>query len=166
MSEHTNTWCITLCNEEFCQDFYCITLWNGKSSSTIVHSSLRTVFTMSNRKAQNQMTLGIMSNSGGVGKTTIAAHLAYPLAKKGYKTLLIELDQQDSLRLWTGLSIADPDRSAAKIFQPDFKGEYPITPIWQEHTKNAFLIQEALPYARHQEKLKATSDGITSSKTA
>ncbi|MBA2749875.1 MAG: ParA family protein [Tatlockia sp.] len=96
---------------------------------------------MSKRKAQNQMILGIMSNSGGVGKTTIAAHLAYPLAKKGYKTLLIELDQQDSLRLWTGLGIADPDHSAAKIFQPDFKGEYPITPIWQEHTKNAFIIQ-------------------------
>lgn len=96
---------------------------------------------MVKRKPQNKLLLGIMSNSGGVGKTTIAAHLAYILAKTGYKTLLIELDQQDSLRLWTKLNIADPDYSAAKIFQSDFKGEYPIIPIWQEYTKNAFLIQ-------------------------
>lgn len=96
---------------------------------------------MAKRKAQTQMLLGIMSNSGGVGKTTIAAHLAYPLALKGYKILVIELDQQDSLRLWTGLGIADPEYSAAKIFQPNFQGEYPIIPIWQEHTKNAFMIQ-------------------------
>ncbi|MGG6270163.1 ParA family protein [Leptolyngbya sp. AN03gr2] len=96
---------------------------------------------MVKRKTQNQMKLGIMSNSGGVGKTTIAAHLAYSLAKKGYKTLVIELDQQDSFRLSTGLGIADPERSAAKIFQPDFKGDYPIVQIWQDHTENAFLIQ-------------------------
>ncbi|MBE9008882.1 ParA family protein [Pseudanabaenaceae cyanobacterium LEGE 13415] len=62
---------------------------------------------MVKRKTQNQMRLGIMSNSGGVGKTTIAAHLAYSLAQKGYKTLVIELDQQDSFRLSTGLGIAD-----------------------------------------------------------
>lgn len=96
---------------------------------------------MAKRKTQNQVILGVMSNSGGVGKTTVSAHLAYPLAKKGYKTLLIELDQQDSLRLWTGLGIADPEHSAAKIFQPTFKGDYPITPIWQDYTGNAFLIQ-------------------------
>ncbi len=96
---------------------------------------------MAKRKTQNQIILGIMSNSGGVGKTTVSAHLAYPLAKKGYKTLLIELDQQDSLRLWTGLNIADPEYSAATIFRPTFKGDYPITPIWQDYTENAFLIQ-------------------------
>jgi chromosome partitioning protein len=96
---------------------------------------------MAKRKTRNQVILGVMSNSGGVGKTTVSAHLAYPLAKKGYKTLLIELDQQDSLRLWTGLSIADPEHSSAKIFQPTFKGDYPITPIWQDYTENAFLIQ-------------------------
>lgn len=112
-----------------------------QSNSKIIQRLLCTVCTMTKGKAQNQMILGIMSNSGGVGKTTIAAHLTYLLAKKGYRTLLLELDQQDSLRLWTGLSIADPERSAAKIFQPDFKGEYPIIPIWQSHTQNAFLIQ-------------------------
>lgn len=110
-------------------------------NKTTVRRELRSISTMPKRKIQHQVILGIMSNSGGVGKTTIAAHLAYSLAKKGYKTLLIELDQQDSLRLWTGLDVADPQRSAAKIFQPDFKGEYPVVPIWQEHTKNAFIIQ-------------------------
>jgi chromosome partitioning protein len=96
---------------------------------------------MAKQKPQNKMILGIMSNSGGVGKTTISVHLAYLLAIAGYKTLLIELDQQDSLRLWTGLSIAVPDYSSAKIFSPDFKGEYPIIPIWEKYTKNAFAIQ-------------------------
>lgn len=47
------------------------------------------------------------SPKGGVGKTTLTAHIAAILAKRGHPVLAIDLDPQNSLRLHLGLSIRD-----------------------------------------------------------
>jgi len=47
--------------------------------------------------------LAISNSKGGVGKTSNAANLAGFLAKKGHKTLLIDLDQNDHLKIVTGV---------------------------------------------------------------
>lgn len=49
----------------------------------------------------------INSPKGGVGKTTLTAHIAGILAKRGDPVLAIDLDPQNSLRLHLGLSIRD-----------------------------------------------------------
>ena len=36
--------------------------------------------------------IGVMSQKGGVGKTTIAVNLAVMLRLKGYETLIVDLD--------------------------------------------------------------------------
>lgn len=47
--------------------------------------------------------IALVSNKGGTGKTTASLHLAAGLARKGHKTLLIDMDSQANLTSATGL---------------------------------------------------------------
>lgn len=45
--------------------------------------------------------IAVFNNKGGVGKTTLTYHLGYALAELGYKTLLVDLDPQSNLTLYS-----------------------------------------------------------------
>ncbi len=45
--------------------------------------------------------ISIFNNKGGVGKTTLTFHLAHTLAEMGKKTLLIDMDSQSNLSLFS-----------------------------------------------------------------
>lgn len=47
------------------------------------------------------------SLKGGVGKTTLAANLAYAIQRLGHKVIAIDFDSQNSLRLHFGMALAD-----------------------------------------------------------
>jgi len=51
-----------------------------------------------------------VSGKGGVGKTLVAAGLAYSLAKKGFKTIAIDADPSPNLALTLGLSSEEAGR--------------------------------------------------------
>lgn len=97
-------------------------------------------------KTAQQIKIAIESNTGGSGKTTLATHLAYALAKKGYKVVLIDLDQNGSLGLFTGKTTSPqrPD-SLAGILDAAFQGNYPLIPIWQDYVDGVQVIQGGAP---------------------
>ncbi len=53
------------------------------------------------------MLIAVASPKGGVGKTTCAAHLAYGIAAAGYRTIAVDFDPQNSLRLHFGISLGE-----------------------------------------------------------
>jgi chromosome partitioning protein len=97
-------------------------------------------------KSVRQIRIAIESNTGGSGKTTLATHLAYALGKKGYKVVLIDLDQNGSLNLFTGRATTPQrEQSLAGILNSDFRGEYPLIPIWKDYISNVQVIQGGAP---------------------
>ncbi len=43
--------------------------------------------------------ISVFNNKGGVGKTTLAFHLAHALAEMGHRTLVIDIDPQCNLTI-------------------------------------------------------------------
>ena len=59
----------------------------------------------------------VCSPNGGVGKTTLAANLAYSLARAGSKVLVVDFDVQNALRLHFGVPLSDERGYVAKALE-------------------------------------------------
>jgi len=79
-----------------------------------------------------QIVLSILSNAGGVGKTTLAVHIAYSLGKRGLSVLMIDLDPQRSLDVFCGLQPAEAPNTLTNVLSKDFKGDWSYVPVWSE----------------------------------
>lgn len=54
------------------------------------------------------MIIAVLNQKGGVGKTTLAVHLATALALSGRKVLLVDADPQGSALDWNAARVAEP----------------------------------------------------------
>lgn len=60
-------------------------------------------------------TIAIYTSKGGVGKTTLAVNLAYELAKRGQRVLVIDLDDQANASLSLGVNKAEEFEKATTL---------------------------------------------------
>jgi chromosome partitioning protein len=77
-----------------------------------------------------QVVLAILANAGGVGKSTLAVHLAYEISRRKYKVALLDLDPQRSLDVFCGLSAVEAPNTMVQILSKDFKGDWSLVPAW------------------------------------
>jgi chromosome partitioning protein len=81
-----------------------------------------------------QIILSLLSEAGGVGKTTLAVNLAYDWVCRGHSAVIIDLDSNHSLEDFVGLPTdASPSQTIVKVFEPNFEGEWTLqTPFEEE----------------------------------
>lgn len=59
--------------------------------------------------------LAVFNNKGGVGKSTIAVHIAYGLARRGERVLLLDMDEQNDASLFLGFTSEDYNKTLYDI---------------------------------------------------
>jgi chromosome partitioning protein len=79
--------------------------------------------------------LAVVSQKGGVGKTTTAVNLAAAFARRGLKTLIIDVDPQGSVRYGVGLQRGHPTYGFADYLN----GQRPLRDI---------ILPTSLPWLR------------------
>lgn len=77
-----------------------------------------------------QTVISILANAGGVGKTTLAVHIAYEMSRRNFSVALFDLDPQRSLDVFCGLSSAEPSKTTTHVFAKGFQGSYPLISCW------------------------------------
>ena len=89
-----------------------------------------------------QLRLAILSNAGGSGKTTLATHLTYLLAKNKYSVVTIDLDPQASISLFAGLPKPQANSTISDVLKNEqFAGEWSLMEMWSGKVKNAYACQ-------------------------
>jgi chromosome partitioning protein len=85
-----------------------------------------------NTQQMRQIVLWIGANAGGVSKTTIAVHVGYEMARRGFDVVLLDLDTNGSMNLFCGLDRhPDSSNTMAAVLSDNFQGDWPlITPQW------------------------------------
>lgn len=83
---------------------------------------------------RRQIVLWIGANAGGVGKTTLAVHIGYEMAERGFDVALLDLDSNGSMSLFCGLpKTAKLQNTMASVFSESFAGDWPlVSPNWDE----------------------------------
>lgn len=104
------------------------------------------------------MIIAIANSKGGVGKSTVAVHLAAWLYKQGHRVTLADCDTQQSSSEW--IREAVPQVKAVRLDNPDMiLSELPLLaadtdfvvadgPGSQTETSRALLLRPTLPSCR------------------
>ena len=81
--------------------------------------------------------IAFASPKGGVGKTTMAAHVAALLARRGYKVVALDLDPQNALRFHLGVPLRE---------ERCFMSRLGSRPAWREALVEAEAGVRVLPF--------------------
>lgn len=106
--------------------------------------------------------ISIMSNSGGVGKTTLTVNLAYQLARKQKTVAMFGCDPNGSLTLFSGLEDPAIENTLDKVMRSDFDGNYPLYSVWSDRIGGIDACLGGLPLAQTAQRLVLEKRGAYS----
>ena len=88
------------------------------------------------------LTISITNQKGGVGKTTTSVNLAAGLAKKGYKTLIIDFDPQGHTSQYLGIKIIQSEDFQKTILEvlEDKKRVQPKSCVYPSYATNLWVV--------------------------
>jgi len=104
--------------------------------------------------------LAVANQKGGCGKTTTATNLAYALAQKGKKTLIIDLDPQSHASIGLGILKVDPASSVFSIFTTDTTRIKRLSDLVINIDNNIDLVPSHIILSTIEHELKDRNDGL------
>ena len=92
----------------------------------------------------NPVYISVLNFKGGVGKTTTAITVARGFAKKGYKTLVLDLDHQGNATSGLGIDKTEEIFTLLELHDEVFKKKKPFESVFdlmvREIRENLFLL--------------------------
>lgn len=80
----------------------------------------------------SQIVLALLSDAGGVGKTTVAVNIAYEWATRGRSVAILDLDSNHSLESFVGLKAeSKSEKTSLEIFESEFDGNWQLKQVLQ-----------------------------------
>lgn len=102
--------------------------------------------------------IALVNQKGGVGKTTSTVNLASALVKKGKCVLLVDMDPQGSLTIYSGYDPADLEKEQKTLFYALMKGK-PLSEI--VISGNPALLPASISLASAEPQLVSEWDSVS-----
>ena len=112
------------------------------------------------QRPKSMVTISVSNQKGGVGKTATAVNIAYHLASRGYRTLLIDADSQSNATMHAGVTFEQQqslEEAEATLYYSLVRKKPLAGSIAPTDFENLYIVASHISLAAADHELAATS---------